>query len=79
MIEALRAAVIAIGKDVSGIKATEVGIYSIRSGAAMIMYLGECPVYTIMMIGRWSSDSSVYIIMMICRWSSDVFLRYTRT
>ena len=23
----------------------------------MAMYLGKCPVYTIMMIGRWSSDA----------------------
>ena len=23
----------------------------------MAMYLGECPVYTIMMIGKWSSDA----------------------
>ena len=52
MIEALRAAVIAIGKDSLGIKAGEVETHSIRSGAAMVMYLGECPVYTIMVIGR---------------------------
>ena len=50
--ESLRAAVIAVGKYGLGIKAEEVGSYSIRSRAAMSMYLGECPVYTIMMICR---------------------------
>jgi hypothetical protein len=28
-------------------------MYSVRLGAAMAMYLGECAVYTIMLIGRW--------------------------
>ena len=57
MIDALRAAVISIGEDALGFKFHEVGTHSIRSGGAMAMYLGECPVYTIMMIGRWSSDA----------------------
>ena len=58
MVEALRAAVGSIGEETLGFKMKEVGTHSIRSGAAMAMYLGECPVYTIMMIGRWSSDAS---------------------
>ena len=41
MIESLRAAVIAIGEDQLGIKADDVGTHSIRSAAAMAMYLGE--------------------------------------
>jgi len=45
------------GEDLIGIKADEVGCHSIRSGAAMAMYLGECPVYVMMMIGRWASDA----------------------
>jgi hypothetical protein len=57
LIDALRDAVVAVGEDSLGFKASEVGTHSIRSGAAMQMYLGECPVYTIMLIGRWSSDA----------------------
>ena len=26
------------------------------------MFLGECPIYTIMMIGRWSSDAFLWYI-----------------
>ena len=62
MTEALRGAVILIGEVFLGIKAEEVGTHSIRSGAAISMYLGECPVYTIMIIGRWSSDASLLYI-----------------
>ena len=50
-------AVRAIGKDVLNIKAEEIGTHSIRSGAAMAMFLGGLPVYLIMLMGRWSSDS----------------------
>ncbi len=42
----------------------KIGTHSIRSGAAMAMYLGECPVYT---------------MMLIIEWSSDAFLRYIQT
>ncbi len=35
----------------------DVEMHSIRSGAAMAMYLGECPVFMIMLIGCWSSDA----------------------
>ena len=40
-----------------GFEPHEVGAPSLQSGAAMEMYLGEIPVYTIMLIGRWSSDA----------------------
>jgi hypothetical protein len=36
---------------------TEVGLHSLRSSAAMAMYLNRVPVYTIMLLGRWSSDA----------------------
>ena len=57
MVAALMDDVCAIREDKLGFKSEQVGTYSQRSGAAMAMYLGECPVYTIMMIGRWSSDA----------------------
>ena len=63
MATALRDATIAIGEFRLRFKAVLVGPCSIRSCAAMAMYLGECLMYTILMIGCWSSD---------------VFLRYTR-
>jgi hypothetical protein len=63
MINALRGAVGAIGEVKLGIKKEDVGTHLIRLGAAMAMYLGECPVFMIMLIGRWSSN---------------VFLRYIR-
>jgi hypothetical protein len=53
----LRDAVLAIGKDTLHIAANEIGTISIRSGAAMAMFLGDCPVFLIMMIGCWSSDT----------------------
>ena len=50
MVAALRDTVVAIGEDVLGFKAEQIGNYSFKSGAAMAMYLGECPVYKIMLI-----------------------------
>jgi hypothetical protein len=37
-------------------------MHSIRSGSAMAMYQGKCLVYTIMLIGRWSSDAFLWYI-----------------
>ena len=40
------------------------------------MYLGECPVYTIMMIGRWSSDAFLkYIRKQVEKFSHNVSTR----
>lgn len=38
-----------------GFTAVQVGTHSIRSGSAMPIHLGECPVQTILMIEHWSS------------------------
>ena len=62
LVESLRDAVTAIGESKLGFEAREIGTHSIRSGADMAMYLGECPVYTIMMIRRWSSDAFLQCI-----------------
>jgi len=73
LVGALRAAVVAYGEEKLGFKAEEIGTHSIRSGAAMAMYLGECPVYTIMMIGRWSSDAFLrYIRKQVEQFSRNV-------
>jgi hypothetical protein len=59
---ALQDAVLAIGEDSLHIAANEIGIHSIRSGAAMAMFLGGCPVFLIMMIDRRSSDAFLHYI-----------------
>jgi len=72
----LRARVTAIGEDVLGFKATEIGTHSIRSSAAMSMYLANVAVYTIMLIGRWSSDAFLrYIRRQVQQFSSGVSAR----
>ena len=76
MVESLRDAVKATGEEKLGFKAEEIGTHSIRSGAAMAMYLGKCPVYTIMMIGRWSSDAFLrYIRKQVEQFSHNVSQR----
>jgi hypothetical protein len=57
MINSLRDAVRGIGEIRLGIKKDDIGTHSIRSGVAMAMYLGECLVFMIMLIGRWSSNT----------------------
>ena len=51
----LKDGVVAIGETKLGIHRSEVGTHSIRSGAAMAMYLAGVPIFSIMLIGRWSS------------------------
>jgi hypothetical protein len=57
VINSLQDMVGAIVETQLGIAKHEIGTHLIRSGAAMVMYLNECPVYTIMLIGCWSSDA----------------------
>ena len=40
-----------------GYTSSEVGCHSIRSGAAMVMYLKRVPTFAIMLQGRWCSDA----------------------
>eukprot|EP00956_Cyclotella_meneghiniana_P034348 scaffold103894_cov40-Cyclotella_meneghiniana.AAC.3 len=73
LIDALEGAIEAVGNDRIGIQKGEIGTHSIRSGAAMAMYLGEVPVYTIMMLGRWSSDAFLrYIRKQVEQFSHNV-------
>jgi len=53
----LRQAVSTLGHATLGFLADEVGTHSNRSGGAMGMFLAGTPVYTIMLMGRWSSDA----------------------
>jgi hypothetical protein len=73
VIDVLRDAVGAIGEARLGFKKEDVGMHSIRSGAAMAMYLGECPVFMIMLIERWSSDAFLrYIQKQVMEFSQNV-------
>ncbi len=79
LIAAMQDAVVAIGEDSLGFSKDQIGTHSIRSGAAMAMHLGECPVYTIMMIGRWSSDAFLrYIRKQVEQFSHNVSSRMIR-
>jgi hypothetical protein len=51
-----------IGKDRLGYGPEEIGTHSIWSGATKAMYLAIVPVYTIMLLGRWSSDAFLHYI-----------------
>ena len=46
----LQAAVSLLGLDQLGFTADEIGMHSLRLGAAMQMYLGEIPIYMIILI-----------------------------
>jgi hypothetical protein len=63
VISKLCAAIATIGKDILGFEAHEISLHSLWSGAAVAMHLNNITVYTILLIGRWSSDT---------------FIRYTR-
>jgi hypothetical protein len=72
----LKAAATRFGEDVLGFPPDDIGTHSIRSGAAMAMYLAGVPVFTIMLIGRWSSDAFLrYIRRQVLQFSAGVSKR----
>jgi hypothetical protein len=56
LLKRLSLAATVIGEDILGFSAKEIGLHSARSGA-MAMYLAHAPVFTIMLLGRWSIDA----------------------
>jgi hypothetical protein len=52
----LKGRVVAIGEMKLGIQCLEVRTHSIQSGAAIAMYLVGVPIFSIMLIGRWSPE-----------------------
>ena len=69
----LRHATSIIGQRRLGFTAKDVGTHSIRSGAAMAMYLDNVPIFTIMLIGRWHSDAFLrYIRKQVEQFSHNV-------
>ena len=61
-----------VGSASLGFEPKEIGMHSLQPGAAMEMYLSGVPVYTIMLIGRWSSDAFLRYI----RKQVEQFLRH---
>jgi hypothetical protein len=76
VLKRLRIATEAIGPDTLGFTADQIGLHSARSGAAMAMYLAGIPVFTIMLLGRWSSDAFLrYIRKQVKEFSTGVSQR----
>jgi hypothetical protein len=57
ILQHLRAACATIRSACLGFEPHKIGTHSLCSRAAMEMYLGEIPVYTVMLNGRWSSNA----------------------
>jgi len=62
LLKCLRLAASIIRPDSLGFTADKIGLHSAHSGAAMAMYLAGVPVFTIMLLGRWSSDAFLWYI-----------------
>ncbi len=76
ILQHLRAACATIGSACLKFEPHKIGTHSLRSGAATEMYLGEIPVYTIMLIGRWLSDAFLhYICKQVEQFSRNVTKR----
>ncbi len=76
ILQHLRAACATIRSACLGFKPHKIGTHSLCSGAAMEMYLGEIPVHTIMLIGRWSSSAFLcYICKQVKQFLQNVAKR----
>ena len=61
------------GKKVFGFDAHEIGNKSLRSGAAMALFMKNHSVSKIMILGRWSSDAFlVYIRPQVLEWCNNM-------
>jgi len=70
----------AMGSDELGFLPSEIGTHSNRAACAMATYLNGAPVYTIMLIGRWSSDAFLlYIRKQVQEFTSGVSSKMINT
>lgn len=77
--ERIRRAVGAIGKATLGYGPDDVGTHSLRSGAAMAMFLADTPLFVIMLQGRWSSDAFLrYIRKQVKQFSAGLSTKMIR-
>jgi hypothetical protein len=68
------------GKQEFGFEPSEIGSKSIRSGAAMALFLADVSVAKIMILGRWNSDAFLdYIRPQVLEWTSSMSRDMTRT
>ena len=75
-IQRLRRKATQIGSDRLGFQATDIGLHSLRSSAAMAMVLAGVPTYMVMLIGRWKSDAFLtYIRQQVAEFSNTVSKR----
>lgn len=73
LLKRLRFATTSIGSNTLGFTAKDVGLHSARSGAAMAMYLAHIPVFTIMLLGCWSSNAFLrYIRKQVKEFSNGI-------
>jgi hypothetical protein len=76
LLRRLRLAATTIGPDELGFTVKQIGFHSARSRAAMAMYLAGVPVFTIMLLGRWSSDAFLrYIRKQVKEFSTGISLK----
>jgi hypothetical protein len=67
-----------MGTERLGFKPEECGTHSIRSAAAMAMHMAGVPVYTIMLIGRWSSNAFlVYLCTQVMQFTQRISIQMT--
>jgi hypothetical protein len=65
-----------MGTEHLGFKPEECGTHSIRSAAAMAMHMAGVPVYTIMLIGRWSNDAFlVYLRTQVMQFTQRICIQ----
>jgi hypothetical protein len=62
LLKRLHLAATLIGPDILGFNTDQIGLHSARSVAAMAMVLAGVPVFTVMLLGRWSSDAFLCFI-----------------
>jgi hypothetical protein len=61
------------GKPTFGFSASDLGTGSIRSGAAMSLFLMNHPIHKIMILGRWSSDAFlVFLRPQVLEWTNQM-------
>jgi hypothetical protein len=73
LLSCIRLVAASIGWDELGFSPEDLGLHSARSGAAMAMFLAGVPVFTIMLLGCWSSDAFLrYIRKQVQEFSKGV-------
>jgi len=62
LLKELSLAATALGPDILGFTANQIGLHSARSSAAMAMFLSGVSVFQIILLGRWASNAFLHYI-----------------